>query len=122
MKLWKTAAIAFALSLPGFVWADPFLLMAEEEGCYWCQKWDEEISHIYPKTAEGRAVPLQRYDLHHVAPDVELAQRVHFTPTFILISNGKEVGRLEGYPGDDFFWPLLAKMIKDANIPLDPAG
>lgn len=97
--------------------ADTYLLMAEEDGCYWCARWDTEIAQIYPKTEEGRQIPLRRYDLMGATPaGVELARRVVFTPTFILVQNNIEVGRIEGYPGEDFFWGLLTMMIKDANI------
>ena len=102
--------------------ANPILLMAEEDGCYWCAKWNEEIAHIYPKTDEGRTAPLQRYDLHGEHPDFEFEKRVHFTPTFILINNGKEVGRIEGYPGEDFFWGLLTMLFERADIPVEQAS
>lgn len=118
-------ALAFAAMglWPAVATADPVLLMAEERGCMWCAKWNEEIAPIYPKTPEGRAAPLQRYDLHTDTPDVTFAARVHFTPTFVLVENGQEVGRIEGYPGEDFFWGLLAAMFERAGISLDePAG
>jgi len=103
--------------------AETFLLMAEEEGCAWCQRWDEEIAHIYPKTVEGRTAPLKRYDLHGDAPaDVLFAREVHFTPTFILVKDGLEVGRIEGYPGEDFFWGLLAMMFEQAQITTEGTG
>lgn len=102
--------------------ADSFLLMAEEDGCYWCARWNKEISHIYPKTIEGQTAPLQRYDLHRETPEVELLQKVRFTPTFILVDDGKEVGRIEGYPGEDFFWGLLTMMFDRAGIPLEQAS
>jgi len=108
--------------LPLAATADTYLLMAEEDGCYWCAKWNEEIAHIYPKTAEGRAAPLRRYDLHSDTPQVTFVRRVHFTPTFILVQDGAEVGRVEGYPGEDFFWGLLGQMLQQAQIPLDSAG
>ncbi|MEM8576677.1 MAG: hypothetical protein AAGF60_02395 [Pseudomonadota bacterium] len=120
MKLISLCLAALLLALPAR--AETYLLMAEEAGCYWCGKWNEEIAHIYPKTAEGRAAPLRRYDLHGEAPEVTFARRVHYTPTFILVQDGAEVGRLEGYPGEDFFWGLIAQMLTAANIPLDEAG
>ena len=95
--------------------AETFLLMAEEDGCYWCEKWDEEIAAIYPKTAEGKIAPLRRYDVHDETPDVTFKTRVHYTPTFVLISDGTEVGRIEGYPGEDFFWGLLQIMLEEAE-------
>lgn len=102
--------------------ADPFLLMAEEDGCFWCARWNTEIAHIYPKTAEGQSAPLKRYDLRSETPDVELQRKVRFTPTFILVENGKEVGRIEGYPGEDFFWGLLTILLDRAGIPVEQAS
>lgn len=118
-----STTLAFLLGLlPGFAFADTFLLMAEEDGCYWCAKWDEDIAHIYPKTDEGKTAPLRRYDLHNDTPEVTFSRSVRFTPTFILVDDGKEVGRIEGYPGEDFFWPLLSEMLKRANISVEQTG
>ena len=118
----KMLIVTLTVLLPLAATAEPRLLMAEEHGCYWCAKWNEEIAHIYPKTVEGRTAPLQRYDIHSETPDVEFVRRVHFTPTFILVENGKEVGRIEGYPGEDFFWGLLTMMFERAGISLDQAS
>ncbi|MCV3272771.1 hypothetical protein MUB52_15160 [Roseobacter sp. WL0113] len=112
--------IATWLPLP--LAAETYLLMAEEKGCFWCARWNAEIAHIYPKTAQGRTAPLRRYDLHDDTPNVELTGKVRFTPTFLLIEDGIEVGRIEGYPGEDFFWGLLTKMFETASIDLDQTG
>ena len=108
-----------ALAAPVSAISETRLLMAEEEGCYWCAKWDAEISHIYPKTAEGRIAPLERFDVRSAHPVYTFAKRVAYTPTFLLIDDGKEVGRIEGYPGEDFFWPLLSDLFARAGIALD---
>lgn len=116
-------AVALCLLAHGAARAETYLLMAEEQGCYWCARWDKEIAHIYPKTDEGRSAPLKRYDLHHDRLDgVSLVRPVLFTPTFLLIENGAEVGRIEGYPGDAFFWGLLSGMFQRAGIALKQAG
>lgn len=109
--------------LPKIAAAQSVLLMAEEEGCFWCAKWTKEIGPIYPKTAEGQTAPLMRYDVTGDTPaDVTLARPVHFTPTFILLQDGTETGRIEGYPGQDFFWGLLSQLFENANIVLSPTG
>ena len=117
---------AIAVSLLGLIplgaQAEPVLMMAEAPGCYWCARWHEEIGPIYPKTAEGHAAPLQRYDLQTGTPHVDFAQSVQFTPTFILVEDGVELGRVEGYPGEDFFWGLLGMMFERAEISLDETG
>jgi thioredoxin-related protein len=102
--------------------ADPILLMAEEQGCYWCARWHEEIAHIYPKTVEGRTAPLHTFDLHSETPDVVFKSKVRFTPTFILVEDGQELGRIEGYPGEDFFWGLLIMMFERAGVNLEQAS
>lgn len=102
--------------------AQTYLWMAEEQGCMWCARWNKEIGPIYPKTAEGKAVPLQRFDLNKDDPDIEFARRVHFTPTFILVKDGVELDRIEGYPGEDFFWGLLGMMLERAEIPVESTG
>ena len=87
------------------------LVMVEQANCEWCARWDEEIGPIYPKTNEGRFAPLRRVDLRDMPEDLEIARRVNFTPTFLIVENDREVGRLEGYPGEDFFWPVIAQLL-----------
>ncbi|WP_367379453.1 hypothetical protein [Loktanella sp. 3ANDIMAR09] len=92
--------------------------MAEERGCIYCARWNAEIADIYPKTPEGRTAPLLRYDIQRDVAPIELASRVVFTPTFVLVKDGMEIDRLEGYPGEDFFWGILGMMLNRADIPL----
>jgi hypothetical protein len=122
VRLLKALMILVLPLVPLAAKADTYLLMAEEVGCYWCAKWDSEIAHIYPKTEEGRAAPLRRYDLHSDKPDVTFSSKVRFTPTFILVHQGAEVGRIEGFPGEEFFWGLLNMMMDDADLTAQEQG
>lgn len=115
----RTSFFAVALCIASAVSAvaDTVLVMVEERGCIWCARWNDDISEIYPKTVEGAAAPLQRMDIHADRPDDITFQRaLTFTPTFVLVVDGKEVSRLEGYPGEDFFWGLLGRMLAEAEI------
>jgi hypothetical protein len=108
------------LLLTPAVQAQTVLVMVEEQGCIWCARWNEEISSIYPKTDEGKAAPLQRIDIHAPRPeDITFTRRLGFTPTFVLVVDGQEVSRIEGYPGEDFFWGLLGQMLSNANIDIN---
>lgn len=112
--VWVTAAVQAAA-------ADYRLIMVEQPGCAYCMAWDDQIGPAYPKTAEGAFAPLVRADLHIGPPDgVSYARRVNFTPTFILVRDGAEVARMEGYVGEDFFWPVYAKFLQD-NTDFSPA-
>ena len=81
------------------------LVMVEQDGCAYCARWNAEIAEIYPKTPEGAYAPLRRVDLRAPMPDdLSFKGPVIFTPTFILVEDGEEQGRIEGYAGDELFW------------------
>ncbi|HKL68645.1 hypothetical protein [Salibaculum sp.] len=102
--------------------AEVQLVMVEQAGCAYCRRWDDEIGPIYPKTEVGAVAPLRRIDLHDPVPDdLDLARRLTFTPTFVLVVDGVELNRIEGYPGEDFFWALVERMIADAGL-MEPAA
>ncbi|PXW72855.1 hypothetical protein C7964_101972 [Loktanella sp. PT4BL] len=115
----RLAVAAFAVTLmsAASARAELQLMMAEEPGCLWCARWNEEIGPIYPKTDEGAAAPLRRVNLLDPMPsDIVLARRINYTPTFILLVEGIETNRIEGYPGDDFFWGLLGQMLEQEGV------
>ena len=89
------------------------LVMFEQTGCHWCEIWTAEVGPIYPKTSEGKRAPLRRVDIHDPMPDdLKGIVTTRFTPTFVLLHDGAEVGRIAGYPGEDFFWGLLDQLMR----------
>ena len=106
------AIACLAVARPGHAVAAT-LIMFEQDYCEWCERWNEEIGVIYPKTEEGKRATLRRVDIHSAVPeDISHIKVERFTPTFVLIDEGKEIGRIRGYPGEDFFWGLLGQMMK----------
>ena len=88
------------------------LLMFEQPGCPWCRRWNEDVGPGYAKTPEGAAAPLRRLQLGETPPGVTLKQSVRVTPTFVVVDDhGREVGRITGYPGPDFFYGMLAPLL-----------
>ena len=89
------------------------LVMFEQAACEWCEVWDEQVGIVYAKTTEGRRAPLRRLSIHDEMPaDVKVDKPVVYTPTFVLVEKGIEVGRISGYPGEDFFWGMLEQLLK----------
>jgi hypothetical protein len=87
------------------------LVMYRRDGCPYCARWDREIGPIYGKTEISRRAPIR---LINLSRDRDLPIRhgpIIFTPTFVLVENGQEVGRMEGYTGDEFFWVRLANLL-----------
>ncbi|MCB1400910.1 MAG: hypothetical protein KDJ82_14265 [Rhodobacteraceae bacterium] len=123
MRLALSAIFILAMQfLAGPAGAEAFrLLMVEQPGCAYCERWKAEIGPIYPKTPEGTAAPLEHVQLRGDWPEgITIGSRPVFTPTFLLLKDNVEVGRIEGYPGEDFFWGLLGMALKDAGALLPP--
>jgi len=92
------------------------LVMFVEAGCPWCARWDREVGEAYAHSEEGHIAPLRRIDISMARrTGLRLAAAVTVTPTFVLVEEGAEVGRIVGYPGADFFWGMLGALI--ARLP-----
>ncbi len=117
MHLLRTLILALSFALPAQA---AELVMIDQKGCYYCERWTEEIGPIYPKTTEGKFAPLRRINIRAIPDDLELASHPAYTPTFILVEDNKELARLEGYPGEDFFWPLISRMFEQHSDYKDP--
>jgi len=88
------------------------LLMLEQPGCVWCAQFDAQIAPAWPKTQEGRRAPLRRVDITRPWPsDLEGIAKERFTPTFVLMDEGREIGRIRGYVGDEFFWYRIGELL-----------
>ena len=113
-------AILFGLAMTGAAIAETRLLMVEEQGCIYCLRWKQEVGPEFPITPEGRAAPLLMIDIGSEEIETyDLSSRPRLTPTFILVQNKVELDRIEGYPGEVFFWGLLGLMLERAGIDLE---
>lgn len=102
----------FAILLVPFsaAWAgESVLLMVHSPGCGACAKWEREIGAIYDRTAEAARFPLRRLNIAAARRTTSPALKAppYFTPTFILVEDGREVGRILGYRDELSFWGLL---------------
>ena len=102
------------LETPALGEAGAELVMVEEPGCRFCRKWNIDIGGIYPASPEGQFAPLKR--VKRGAPELAGFGPVVYTPTFILIREQKELGRITGYPGQDYFWEELAPILAVAGF------
>ena len=91
------ALAALAGAAPATPAAAAELVMFEAAGCPFCVRWHREIGPIYPKTEEGKRAPLRRVDIAAPRPaDLAAVAGIVYTPTFVLLHEGREIGRLVG--------------------------
>lgn len=116
------AAVAAAMSRPvqaaGFPRAPDWqrqplwLMMVTSPACHHCAAWKAEIGPGYAASPEGRVAPIFEVDLRGPYPDgLALDRRPWITPSFLLLRNGAELGRIEGYVGQRHFHPVLNDLL-----------
>lgn len=90
------------------------LVMFDDPACVYCKRWLAEVGPGYPKTEEGQRAPLRRIFIRDQGQaGVQLKSPVNATPTFVLADDeGREVGRITGYPGADYFYPMLGEILR----------
>lgn len=92
------------------------LVVLEKAGCPFCVRFETEVGRVYDKTDEGKRAPLRRVDNEKPYPaDLAFVTPDRITPTFVLVDQGREIARLRGYPGEDFFYAALGTML--AKLP-----
>ncbi len=96
------------------------LVMFESPECEWCEAWHEDVGIIYSKTEEAKKIPLFRMDID--APRSGALSKIRpvmYTPTFVVMDKGSEIGRIMGYPGEDHFWGMLGEIVAKIDTPVN---
>ena len=81
------------------------LVMITSSHCPWCEAFEDDVGKGYDRTEEALIYPLRRHDFYEEMPnDLVHLTPATMTPTFIVMRDGMEVGRIVGYPGAELFW------------------
>jgi hypothetical protein len=90
------------------------LVMVQDPGCPYCARWEVEVGHSYRASKEGKFASLvvrRRGD-----PEITDLKKIVYSPTFVMLAYGKEVGRIVGYQGSDLFWMQLEPLVAKAGF------
>ena len=68
-----------------------------------------------PEPSAFRACQTRRVTASRPA-DLAAITGLIYTPTFVLVGGGRELGRITGYAGDAFFWGQLRELLGDAGV------
>jgi hypothetical protein len=90
------------------------LYMLEDPGCPYCARWTAEIEPAFANSAEAQFAPIVR--MLRTEPRAHRFAGVAYSPTFILADEQREFGRLIGYSGPDFYWPMLDSLLAKAGF------
>ena len=89
------------------------LVFITSDYCPFCKAWEREVGPAYSQSPYGQKAPLRRVniaDVQAVLPDI--TPKVKGTPAFLLLSENKEIGRIEGYQSLEMFYWALSEYIQ----------
>ena len=102
-------ALTFAVSCQTAA-ADSRLIMVTSDYCPSCQAWELDVGKVYDKSPYATTLPLTRVEIGGKMPGGATFQKpVVGTPTFLIIHNGQEIGRQNGYIDAEMFWWWLSE-------------
>ena len=94
------------------------LLYFYSDTCAYCKAWENEIANIYLKTEFEDQFKLSFIDFssNAVFEKYGISIIVKVTPTFIFVKDKTEVGRIEGYNGQELFWWQVDEITKSGSL------
>ena len=96
--------------------APAVFVMIGDPGCPHCARFEREAAPGYRASEDGQLAPLVRRNRHDA--DVAFIPRVVYSPTFVMLIRGREIGRIVGYGGVDLFWMQVAGLMSDVRVAL----
>lgn len=88
------------------------LVYVEAKGCVYCARFNGQKLRNYKKSEVGQATPIRRVDLMRRWPkDLNQVDRPPYTPVFILVEDGRELGRFNGYVNPQKFDRDLKRLL-----------
>lgn len=92
------------------------LLVFEVEGCVYCEVLRRDVFPRYRAAPASATAPMRFVDINKVDTDtLALRGALRVVPTVVLMKDGKEVERIDGYTGPEMFFQLVARMIEKAQ-------
>ncbi len=88
------------------------LIAFEAPGCRYCPIFRRDVAPGYPTTRAGRVAPLRFVDINETAASaLKLARPITMVPTVVLVRDGVEIGRIDGYVGRDNMLHILNTLL-----------
>jgi len=118
MAVFRTLFFSFAMLISATSFAADKMVALElvfvtSDYCPFCKAWERDVGPAYNQSPYGHKAPLRRIDIADVQKKLpNLSPRVNGTPVFLILSEDREIGRIQGYQSRDMFYWALSEYIQ----------
>jgi len=88
------------------------LLVFEHKDCIYCRVFRSDTLPRYRESGQEAKAPIRFISIEHTDTQaLKLNNSIQTVPTFVLMQNGAEVGRITGYWAPDNFFKMLSALL-----------
>lgn len=88
------------------------ILVFERDACLTCRLFRRDVAPRYTASIRGQVAPLRYIDIATETDAARshpaLARPLRMIPTAVIVEDGREFARIEGYTGPDSFFKMVA--------------
>jgi thioredoxin-like negative regulator of GroEL len=89
------------------------IVVFEAENCTYCSAFRSQILPNYRQSPRNVELPVRFVDVNATGVDkMKLIAPIQMVPTVVMMKNGQEVDRIQGYTGPELFHQLVTKMLQ----------
>ncbi len=91
------------------------LIVMEAPGCTYCELFRRDVLPSYQASERAKDMPIRFLDINDATAEaLGLDSAIDIVPTFVVLKDHKEVGRIPGYVGPEFFFHSINHLISSA--------
>jgi thioredoxin-related protein len=92
------------------------LVVMEADGCIYCNIFRRDVLPSYEASERGKDLPVRFIDVNDVeTARIELQSPIDILPTFVVIKDNREIGRIPGYVGPEDFFHSINYLLSSAQ-------
>lgn len=88
------------------------LLVFEHADCQFCRVFRNDVLPRYRENGQAARAPVRFVSIEHTdTRGLNLHAGIHMVPTFVLMQDGQEVGRIVGYWAPENFFKMISNIL-----------
>lgn len=92
------------------------LVVMEAPGCTYCTLFRRDVLPSYAASGRAKDVPIRFVDVNdESAGALGLDAPIDIVPTFVILRNNHEIGRIPGYMGPEYFFHTINHLISSSG-------